>query len=209
MSWGDAWKIVLALIASMGGIGTVVIVVVKFVGNHIAEKLACKYEFRLNKELEAFKGAVDKKLYVSKTRFDAEFSIYRELSKSFFEMVKDCSFVFHRMSMGPVGEEERKEYDKNYYKAFVKSTTIAEGVLYQNAPFISEELYKEFELILCLCNQQILNCGARLQDNYNPPPEDRVRFDNSDYDRTEDIISKQEALSRKNRTYLSKLDVLD
>ena len=158
MSWGDVWKIVLASIASMGGIGVVVFGVIKFAGNHIAERLARKYELKLSKELEAFKGARDKKVYISKTRFDAEFQIYRELSGSFFKLLKDCSFVHQKGRYVPSNVDNINEYikreDIKCYNAFVSSMVEAQDMLYKNSPFIEEGFNKMFVEILELCRKQ-------------------------------------------------------
>lgn len=48
---------------------------VRFTSEKIAERLEKKYKLRLNKELEEFKNKLENKSYVSKTRFDTEFSI--------------------------------------------------------------------------------------------------------------------------------------
>lgn len=91
MSWVDVGQIAVACIASAGGIGAIIIGVVKFSANKIADRMNAKFEATLNKELEKYKTELSKKEYVSKTRFDAEFSIYRDLSKAFFNMARDIN----------------------------------------------------------------------------------------------------------------------
>ena len=88
MSWNDIWKIVLACIASVGGIGGLITACVKFCSGIIADRLSKNYQMHLNAEIERIKTELSKKEYVSKTRFDTEFSIYRDLSTAFFKMVK-------------------------------------------------------------------------------------------------------------------------
>lgn len=51
---GQIWQVTLAIIASIGGAGVIILGVVKFTSNIIAEKLSKKYEIKMNKELEAF-----------------------------------------------------------------------------------------------------------------------------------------------------------
>ncbi|MEG2014069.1 MAG: hypothetical protein RR063_12875, partial [Anaerovoracaceae bacterium] len=79
------WQTVFAIIGSVGGAGVIIAAVVKFSSDKIAERLSAKYQLKLDKELEAFKGRLDRKNYVSRVRFDAEFAIYRELSQVFSE----------------------------------------------------------------------------------------------------------------------------
>lgn len=88
MSWADIWKIILAALASVGGVAGLIVLAIKFASNIIAERLSQKYELRLQKELEAFKSILTKKEYVSKARFDVEFKIYRELSQVFSEAIE-------------------------------------------------------------------------------------------------------------------------
>ena len=50
MDWNDIWKIVLTIVASFGGIGGIILAVVKFSSGIIAERLSQKYELKLQKE---------------------------------------------------------------------------------------------------------------------------------------------------------------
>ena len=93
MTWTDICSIVLWVIGGLGGIGAVFTAVIKFSSNIIAERLAKKYEIKLQKEMEKYKIELSKKDYVSKTRFDAEFKIYRDLSKTFCTAFKDISVL--------------------------------------------------------------------------------------------------------------------
>ena len=86
MEWDDIWKIVLGVITSLGGFSVIFIAVIKFSSDIIAKRLEEKYTLKLNKELEKYKSNLDNKIYITKTKFDAEFSIYRDLSKVFFDI---------------------------------------------------------------------------------------------------------------------------
>ena len=89
MSWGDIWKIILAALASVGGVAGLIILVVKFASNVIAERLSQKYQISLEKELESHKSKLDSKNYISKARFDREFAMYQELAEKHMTMVYD------------------------------------------------------------------------------------------------------------------------
>ena len=82
--WDELWKVVLGVVTSVGGIGVVIVAAVKFSSDIIAKRLEEKYTLKMNKELEKYRVGLDNKVYISKTKFDTEFAIYRELSKSFF-----------------------------------------------------------------------------------------------------------------------------
>lgn len=59
MSWADIWKIILAALASVGGVGGLIILVIKFSSNLIAERLSQKYQLSLQKELEKYKAGIE------------------------------------------------------------------------------------------------------------------------------------------------------
>lgn len=80
MSWADVGQIATAAIISAGGIGAIIVAVICFSTNWIADRLAKKFEAKLAQEMEKYKIELSKKEYVSKTRFDTEFKIYRDLS---------------------------------------------------------------------------------------------------------------------------------
>ena len=60
MSWADIWKIILAALASVGGVAGLVVLAIKSASNIIAERLSQNYELKLQKELEAFKSTLTK-----------------------------------------------------------------------------------------------------------------------------------------------------
>lgn len=53
------WQTVLAIIGSVGGAGAIIVAVVKFASNIIAERLSQKYETKISKELESYKAVLD------------------------------------------------------------------------------------------------------------------------------------------------------
>ena len=151
----DIVEIVLGVLAGVGGISGILLAGIKLSVNTIAKRLEEKYTLRLNKELERYKSNLDNKIYISKAKFDAEFEIYRELSKAFFEMVKNISILIPTGFLVPADPEEKKEYDKKIYKEAMQSTVKAQDILNGNIPFISEEIYNAYTEILKLCRQQL------------------------------------------------------
>ena len=90
MNWNQLTEIAMAVVISFGGAGAIIAAIVKFAVNKIASALEKKYEIKMSKEIEKFKNALENKSYISKTRFDAEFSIYRQLSKVQCDFVRSC-----------------------------------------------------------------------------------------------------------------------
>ena len=120
---GQIWQVALAIIASIGGAGVIILGVVKFTSNIIAERLSKKYEIKMNKELEAFKAGIDKKTYISRARFDAEFQIYRELSENVLTMIEATNWLF------PHGLDVLPEDEKNKKKYILSGTSVPEKLL--------------------------------------------------------------------------------
>ena len=81
MEWTDIWKIILCAVGSAGGIGAIIVGVIQFSANRIAERLSQKYEVKLQKELEQYRATLDSKRYISQVRFDKEFEMYQDLSE--------------------------------------------------------------------------------------------------------------------------------
>jgi len=208
LNWDDVWKVVLTAIASVGGISGVIFLVIKFSADQIAERLSKKYELKLNKELEAYKIELGKKEYVSKTKFDAEFQIYRELSKAFFGMVRDInSMIPAGLAHVPANEEARKKYENDCFLEANRSTVNAQDMLNQNAPFIPADFYDKLTVILKLCRQQ-LNVFSRRWNVLCLVSQEKERLDTDDYNRTTEINEKLKALNNEIREYLSTLEVV-
>ena len=141
------WQTALAIIGCLGGAGAIISAVVKFSANIIAENLSKKYELKLNKELESFKVDLGKKVYISKARFDLEFSIYGKLNEAFFEMISTTYYLFPSgLDRLPLDEDERKRVFTERYEKVVQAINVAQKVLGANVAFIPERFYTAFDL---------------------------------------------------------------
>ncbi len=204
----DIVEIVLGVLAGVGGISGILLAGIKLSVNTIAKRLEEKYTLRLNKELERYKSNLDNKIYISKAKFDAEFEIYRELSKAFFEMVKNISILIPTgFTLVPADPEEKKEYDKKIYKEAMQSTVKAQDILNGNIPFISEEIYNAYTEILKLCRQQLNAFERRWNLSYLSPNKEELTTE--EYERTDEINQKFSETNNKIRKYIEKLDILE
>ena len=68
MGWDEIWKIVFGIITSIGGVGVIILAIIKFSSNIIAKRLEEKYSLKLSKELEKYKSTLDNKIYISKNQ---------------------------------------------------------------------------------------------------------------------------------------------
>lgn len=210
MNWDTVLKIVLSIVGSVGGAGAIIAFVVKFSANLIADKLKKKYELETTKKLEEYKSKLENKNYISKTRFDTEFSIYRTLSVAFFDMVKNISVMIPEgYTQVPADPKVKKEYDKKVYNLALTAVVKAQDTLNGNAPFISEDMYNEYSAILKLCNLQLEVFSNRWNVLYLASQEEKEKLDLEDYKRTVTINESMKELNNKVRKYISTLDVIE
>ncbi len=210
MSWDDIFKLIAGIVVSFGGIGGIVSLIVKFMGNTIATRLQEKYNLQLNKELENYKSKLDNYNYISKTKFDAEFEIYRELSKNFTSLVRDISIMIPTgLASIPQNMEQRKEYDLKIYNNAIESCVSAQSTLYGNTPFITEEFFDKYSDILKMCNMQLFAFERRWNLSFSGNYEEKSNLNHTEYERTSDINEKFKQLNKDVRKYLAGLDVVN
>lgn len=202
-------KIVLAVLASFGGISGIFYLVVKKSSEIIAERLKKKYDLKLNEELERYKANIDNKIYISKTKFDAEFDIYRRLSKVFFDLVKNISILIPAgVVYLPADQEKQRQLDNENYLAAKKSYIIAQVELISNAPFIPERFYNEYKNIQKLCKEQLDEFDLRSIPSLSTQ-EEKETISKDARKITTDINVKFKNLNNEIREYLNSLDVID
>lgn len=206
---GQIWQATFAIIASVGGAGAIIVAVVKFTSNILADRLSKKYEIQMNKELEAFKAGIDKKTYISRTRFDTEFQIYRELSENLLTMVNFTYWLFpNEMDRLPKKEEQNALFIDRYEKAG-NAISIAQQSIRANAPFIPDNFYNQFNEICNLCLEQYRAYAWKIApDSHMYAHELRPVFDDCSKT-TIKILEKQQQLIAQLREYLGKLDALE
>ena len=165
-------------------------------------------QHKYDEQLEKFKHISEKKNYVSKVRFDAEFAIYRELSQTFSEAVEAVHGIIpDGEAYYPEDEEERKNYEKHLFVKFAKAHQSAQSTLYANAPFISKEIYDKFDEILDLIRTQ---SEVYNEANFHTTVSDADgEITEYDMNRTAQIDEKFSALMNIIRDYLAKLEILE
>lgn len=184
--------------------------VIYFASNFIAERLQKKYDLKLNEKYEKYKAGIENKTYISKTKFDAEFNLYRSLSKTFFDMVKNISVMIPQgLVMVPANKEERRKADEEHYNAARAAVVIAQDELNSNAPFIPEKFYEAYDEIRKLCGMQLSVFEDRWNVGYLASQEEKEFLSSEDYKRTGEINAKFKQLNNEIRKYLSNLDVLE
>lgn len=210
MEWHDIWKIVLSITTSVGGVGVIIVAVIKFSSNIIANRLEEKYTHKLNRELEKYKATLENKNYISKAKFDKEFEMYQLLSKAFFHMVQAITLMIPSgLAYHPVDKDKKKEYEDSLYKDAHQKLVEAQDLLYSDAPFVSESMFERLEEILGLCQKQLIVFERRWNVYILATQEEKEEFKQEDYERSETIKAKFLLLIKDLRKYLSSLEVIN
>ncbi len=209
MGWNDVWKIVLTLLSSVGGIGVIICFLVKFSSNIIADQLSKKYELKINKDFEEYKNQLEKKNYISKSRFDKEFTIYQELSEKVLDMTFANNVLFPIVDRVPPSEEERMKFFNERYTKAVQAYNEANRSIKANAPFISEDIYNLFSELRDDCCKQIDDYAVFvLEPDYKENRTEMREDYKKCWERTNTISNKRDKIISELRKYLSTIDVL-
>lgn len=214
MSWTDIWKIILAALASVGGVGGLIILVIKFSSNLIAERLSQKYQLSLQKELEKYKAGVENKTYISKARFDREFSMYQDLCEKNITMVYDmgAAVMITRGAKYP-GVSSTQEF----IHLAAQHIDNADMLNKRYAPFIAKEIFESYNEL----GKQAFSIISLLDlwDRFQTENHTTLNYNGTDYEKDkakDEIEAKQKIISKlsddildKLRDYLSSLDTLE
>ena len=218
MNWDEVFKIIVAAVGSIGGVGVIIAFIVKLAANHISDKMLKKYDAKMQKDLEEYKHSLEIETekfrrrsenltFVTKKQFETEFSAYQKIFDYLFLFSATTSNLFPIMDYLPYDEEEKKKVYQERYSEFCDAYKNYSEVLEKNAPFIPEEHYEMFRKLRQQANElgaEFFDCrlDTSLLTNETIPSEMRKNYKNS----TEFSAKVTEA---KNliRDYLSTLKV--
>lgn len=202
-------KIVIELVAAVGGIGFIFTAVIAFSSNIIADRQQKKYQLKLDEELEKYKAGLSNKTYISKTKFDFEFEIYKNLSIAFSSCVKAFNILIPvGIANVPADGEKKKQLDKIHYDEAIKAYVDAQDEIEKSIPFIPDDFVEEYNKILKLCSLQLVDFEVRWNVSFVGTYEEKSKLGRESYKRTEEINQQYKEVNRKIRDYIKKLDVL-
>ncbi|MBQ7208193.1 MAG: hypothetical protein IJS01_10390 [Lentisphaeria bacterium] len=200
----------LAILGSVGIGGAIVAALSSWLGKVWAERLMAKESAKYREELERLTKRLERKNYVSRVRFDAEFAIYRDLSAAFLEVVKTQNHLFTFYRLDSVPEDKPKQ--KNFYITRMNKCTEAFNKasiqLHCNAPFIEESIFERFRNILRDVDMQLFHYPAFYIDDFafESRRESKALFEECSR-RTQTINDDMDKLISDLRAYLKNLDV--
>ena len=210
LGWDSLLKLMGSVVLSLGGGAAVALFIFHFMADRLAERLKGKYQLELDKKFETYKANIENKKYVTKTKFDAEFDLYRRLSRAYFEMIKYISVMIPRgYATVPADEETRKKGDEEHYDAARKAVVVAQDELNGNAAFIPETFFDRYDEIRRLCIMQLDEFEERWNVGTLVPQREREKISREAYKRTGEINEKFKELNGELRKYLDELDVIE
>lgn len=213
MDFTQLSTLVAACIASAGGISVIILAVIRLSSSIITERLSAKFENKLEKALQTHKTELNRKEYVSKTRFDAEFKMYQELSEKNISMVYCAGETVTVVNGAPYSSDELDRFIDKYCNC-INNAEIANK---RYAPFIAKEIFDRYLTLEKQCSEVFILLKAWKQ--FQSSDCFSITVSNHDYHNQKEIknaiIEKQRIISNNSdaiindlRNYLSKLDVL-
>ena len=182
-------EVALACVISAGGIGGIIIAVVKLSVASIEKRFERKY----TEKFAVFQSDIDKKQYISQVRFDAEFEIYKQLSRKYGELVLQIMVKASNIDKYKLDHMQDKEMGEINYLAYQ-----AVSELYSSAPFIQEDIYNDLLNIYEMSRKLLVQWGEEQRSSTNETKND-VCEANEIYQKYNDTIVKV-------REYTSKLE---
>lgn len=182
-------EVALACVISACGIGGIIIAVVKLSVASIEKRFERKY----TEKFAVFKSDIDKKQYISQVMFDAEFEIYKQLSRKYGELVLQIMVKASNIDKYKLDDMQDKEMGEINYLAYQ-----AVSELYSSAPFIQEDIYNDFLNIYEMSRKLFVQWGEEQKSSTNETKND-VCEANEIYQKYNDTIVKV-------REYTSKLE---
>ena len=180
-------EVALACVISAGGIGGIIIAVVKLSVASIEKRFERKY----TEKFAVFKSDIDKKQYISQVRFDAEFEIYKQLSRKYGELVLQIMVKASNIDKYKLDDMQDKEMGEINYLAYQ-----AVSELYSSAPFIQEDIYNDFLNIYEMSRKLLVQWGEEQKSSTNETKND-VCEANEIYQKYNDTIVKVQEYTSK------------
>lgn len=208
MTNNEIWQIVLAVLTSVGGTSGIIILGIKFSSDIIAKKLEEKYKLKLNKELESYKADMQRKIYVSKVRFDKEFEIYQKLMEKVLAMTESNHMLFPVMDRLPADFDKRRTLFYERYEKAIDTYNAAVKDIHANSAFIIEKFYDLFTEVAKLCRNQIIDYEEFVISKDYKLNRHARNFEYADKSKiATEITNKSKFIISELRKYLQSLDV--
>lgn len=213
MDWSKIAEIAISVLSAAGGIGVISMAVIKWGSNVIADRLAKKYQLQIDKDMEKFKSEIARKQHVSVTYFDAEFSLFRDLCKSFSDMLQDIFTIIpvkkedSLKSKFPMATDELNDSIKELFMHALQASTKSKDLLTANRPFLTKEIMQLFDGILDLSDRQLTRISERYNEQIPGEFAEKAQLTESDISISRELSERWFCVCDHIRDYLNTLEV--
>ena len=158
MTVADAWRVALAVLASFGGGALIVASLSSWLGKVWADRLMQRDRAKHAEELEKLRsrleesqrllqGEIEKTLFVSKTHFETEFKILREVWGRVSE-ARSAISLMRPWTGYPSVKSEKEAYFSESLERFLGTLDSLRISVDNNSPFYAEEIFVAFDKLI-------------------------------------------------------------
>ena len=211
MTITDAWRVALAVLASLGGGSLIVAALSSWLGKVWADRLMQRDRAKHSEELEKLRssleqsqrllqGEIEKTLFVTKTHFETEFQIIREIWQEVSVvrgLMSQLRPKFGIVDVRQTQEERLVECLEAYFPAVQKLIQTVD----RNSPFYPQEMYETLD--------QLVRVALREQHDIEVSSEDALSLAgrNRGKENFDQYLALAAKLSSQLRDRLAKLSV--
>lgn len=153
----------LSIIASLGGGGVIVIACSSWLGkiwaNRIFEDERARHQkdienlkSELSKELGRISKIQDKALHISKSQYDNEYRIYKEVWGKMYDCIILSEKLYPKMEYSEKDPDREKQRQIDKYKKYIKAFNEYSTIVDKNVIFYNKDFYDCFIEIRNLCS---------------------------------------------------------
>jgi len=160
-----------------------------------------------DRDLQENKSKLDGKLHVTKTRFDTEFATFKEISRAFFNMQVSIGTIYLPPNSFKYNPDDGGVAKNTSYANCATYVKYAEAALYENAPFIDNELYDKLHKFFEHCANLLFD----YYETYGRCMDSGVKFeiDESHWSIGRDVESRWNELRDDIRLHIFSLEIID
>jgi hypothetical protein len=151
----EIFKIVSAVLISIGGGGAIVFALSSWLGKVWANRILEKEKKEHQLEIENYKSQLsislnkinsinERTLHISKVQYDKEFDIYQDIWEKLHDCIVDTLNLYPIFENVPTNDGEKEQWAKKKYDNFIKKYNLYSRTIDKYAPFYRYDFYENF-----------------------------------------------------------------
>lgn len=152
MDWEEIFKLISAVLLSVGGAGTLIWIISKGLAKAMFERYMEKVKFKYDEELTSLKACNDNLIFISNIQYEKEFNIYQKIWLSMFECIVNTGQLYPQgMYYRPPSGKELDDFLAEKHKKWAESYNAFLKDLIAYEPFFENNVYEKMNEIRLLC----------------------------------------------------------